>query len=401
MAATLSVSPLLTIGILFFFAKVMGILLKRVGIPTVVGEIIGGMIIGPFAIGGLLNQLFNATIINVDSTVELFSQVAVILIIFSAAAESGMSGLRRAGFEAVLVAIGGAVLPFIMGFYFFFAIGRSLPAAILLGSTMAATSLAVTAQSLSRLEERYGEEVDLIISSAAIDDIVSIIILAVALTILTTGTIQPADVFLIVVGTTVTWFIMLIASLTVIPQFIKVISRLKDESLLESASLAIAFALSSISTLANLSPVVGAYLGGLSMSRTQAREHAMKFTNALNSALGPLFFAVIGAELNFITFFNIYVLLGIIALSAIAVVGKAIGAGIPAMVKFREFQSAFRVGVAMIPRGEVGLVIAGIALQRDILSQSLYAEIIGMVVVTTIIGPIGLERLYHVGRSAR
>ncbi len=194
---------------------------------------------------------------------------------------------------------------------------------------------------------------------------------------------------------------MLIASLTVIPQFIKVISRLKDESLLESASLAIAFALSSISTLANLSPVVGAYLGGLSMSRTQAREHAMKFTNALNSALGPLFFAVIGAELNFITFLNVYVLLGIIALSAIAVVGKAIGAGIPAMVKFREFQRAFRVGVAMIPRGEVGLVIAGIALQRGILSQSLYAEIIGMVVVTTIIGPIGLERLYHVGRSAR
>ncbi len=401
MAASLSVSPLLTIGILFFFAKVMGILLKRVGIPTVVGEIIGGMIIGPFAIGGLLNQLFSATIINVDSTVELFSQVAVILIIFSAAAESGMSGLRRAGFEAVLVAIGGAVLPFIMGFYFFFAIGRSLPAAILLGSTMAATSLAVTSQSLSRLEERYGEEADLIISSAAIDDIVSIIILAVALTILTTGTIQPADVFLIVVGTTVTWFIMLIASLTVIPQFIKVISRLKDESLLESASLAIAFALSSISTLANLSPVVGAYLGGLSMSRTQAREHAMKFTNALKSALGPLFFAVIGAELNFITFLNVYVLLGIIALSAIAVVGKAIGAGIPAMLKFREFQSAFRVGVAMIPRGEVGLVIAGIALQRGILSQSLYAEIIGMVVVTTIIGPIGLERLYHVGRSAR
>ena len=401
MAASLSVSPLLTIGILFFFAKVMGILLKRVGIPTVVGEIIGGMIIGPFAIGGLLNQLFSATIINVDSTVELFSQVAVILIIFSAAAESGMSGLRRAGFEAVLVAIGGAVLPFIMGFYFFFAIGRSLPAAILLGSTMAATSLAVTSQSLSRLEEKYGEEADLIISSAAIDDIVSIIILAVALTILTTGTIQPADVFLIVVGTTVTWFIMLIASLTVIPQFIKVISRLKDESLLESASLAIAFALSSISTLANLSPVVGAYLGGLSMSRTQAREHAMKFTNALNSALGPLFFAVIGAELNFITFLNVYVLLGIIVLSAIAVGGKAIGAGIPAMVKFRDFQSAFRVGVAMIPRGEVGLVIAGIALQRDLLPQSLYAEIIGMVVVTTIIGPIGLERLYHVGRSAR
>lgn len=401
MAASLSLSPLLTIGILFFFAKVMGILLKRVGIPTVVGEIIGGMIIGPFAIGGLLNQLFRTDVINVDSTVELFSQVAVILIIFSAAAESGMSGLRRAGFEAVLVAVGGAVLPFIMGFYFFLAIGRSLPAAILLGSTMAATSLAVTAQSLSRLEEKYGEEVDLVISSAAIDDVVSIIILAVALTILTTGTIQPADVFLIVVGTTITWFIMLIASLTVIPQLIKVISRLRDESLLESASLAIAFALSSISTLANLSPVVGAYLGGLSMSRTQAREHAMKFTNALKSALGPLFFAVIGAELNFITFLNPYVLLGIVVLSAIAVSGKAIGAGIPAMAKFHELRSAFRIGVAMIPRGEVGLVIAGIALQRDLLSQSLYAEIIGMVVVTTIIGPIGLERLYHVGRSAR
>ncbi len=401
MATALDVTPLLTIGILFFFAKIVGILLKRFGVPTVVGEILGGMFIGPYAVGGLINQLFSTNIINVDPTVELFSQIAVILIIFSAAGESGLSGLRRAGFQAVIVAIGGAFLPFFLGFYFFIAIGRSLSVAILLGSTMAATSLAVTAQSLSRLEERYGAEADLIINSAAIDDVVSIIILAVALTILSTGNIGPTDVLLIVVFATATWFIMLVASLTVIPQLIKAISRLRDDSLLESASLAIAFALSSISTIVGLSPVVGAYLGGLSMSSSQAKEHARRFSNTLKNSLGPLFFAVIGAELNFMTFANVYVLLGVVVLTGIAVFGKVVGAGIPTITRFRNLRSAFRVGVAMIPRGEVGLVIAGIALQKDLLSQSLYAEIIGMVMATTIIGPIGLERLYHVGRSTR
>ncbi len=401
MAAELNLTPLLTIGILFFFAKIVGILLKRLGIPSVVGEILGGMLIGPFAVGGLLNSLFGTGIIVIGPTVELFSQVAVIIIIFSAAAESGLAGLRRAGLQAVLVAAGGAFLPFLLGFYFFLILGRSIPVAVLLGSAMAATSLAVTAQSLSRLEEKYGEETNLIINAAAIDDVISIILLAVALTIVnsTQGSIGAFDVFLIALGATATWFIMLIASLTIIPQLIKAISRLRDDSLLESASLAIAFALSSISTIAKLSTVVGAYLAGISMSSSQAREHAQRFGNILKNSLGPLFFAVIGAQLDFMSFADINVVAGITALTGIAVVGKVFGAGILAMPKFRNFSSAMRIGVAMIPRGEVGLVIAGIALQNNLLSQSLYAEIIGMVMATTIIGPIGLEKLYHVGRS--
>lgn len=403
MAAELNVTPLLTIGILFFFAKVVGIVLKRYGIPSVVGEILGGMLIGPYAVGHLLNQLFGTGIIVIDPTVELFSQVAVIIIIFSAAAESGLAGLRKAGYHAVLVAIGGAVLPFILGFYFFLVLGRSIPVAILLGSAMAATSLAVTAQSLSRLSEKYGDETNLIINAAAIDDVISIILLAVALTIVTSTqvSIGPFDVFLIVVGATATWFVMLIASLTIIPQLIKAISRLKDDTLLESASLAIAFALSSISTIARLSTVVGAYLAGISMSSSQAKEHAQRFSNILKNSLGPLFFAVIGAQLDFLSFLNGYVLLGVLALTAIAVFGKVVGAGFLSLPKFRSVSSAIRIGVAMVPRGEVGLVIAGIALQNQLLSQSLYAEIIGMVMATTIIGPIGLEKLYHVGRSPR
>lgn len=410
MAVNALTTPLLTIGILFFFAKITGILLNRLRIPSVVGEIIGGMFIGPFALGGVLNSLLISShvltfeLINVDPTVELFSEVAVILIIFSAAAESGLSGLRRAGFQALLVALGGAVLPFFLGFYFFIFIGRSIPVAILLGSALAATSLAVTAQSLNRIEERYGAEANLIFNAAAIDDVVSIILLAVALTTLTPGVhAAPLDVFIIVLLVTATWFGMLIASLTIIPQIIKAISRLRDDSLLESASLAIAFALSSISTIAGLSPVVGAYLGGLSLSSTQAREHARRFSNILKNSLGPLFFAVIGAQLDFVSFTNPNVLAGIAILTALAVLGKAVGAGLPVLAKFRNLASALRVGVAMIPRGEVGLVIAGIALQHDppLLSQSLYAEIIGMVMATTIIGPIGLERLYHLGRSAR
>jgi Kef-type K+ transport system membrane component KefB len=402
-AVTPLTTPLLTIGVLFFFAKMTGILLKRFGVPTVVGEILGGMLIGPYAVGGLINRLFGAGIITIDSTVELFSQVAVILIIFSAAAENGFSGLRRAGLYALLVAIGGAVLPFFLGFYFFIEIGRSIPVAILLGSTMAATSLAVTAQSLSRLEERYGEETNLIINAAAIDDVVSIILLAVALTIVssTSVSIRPIDVLLVVVGATATWFAMLLASLTIIPQLIKAIARLRDDSLLESASLAIAFALSSISTIAGLSTVVGAYLAGLSMNSSQAREHALRFSNILKNSLGPLFFAVIGAQLNFTSFLSPYVVAGVISLTAIAVFGKAAGAGIFSLLKFRKLAAALRVGVAMIPRGEVGLVIAGIALQQNLLPQSLYAEIMGMVMATTVIGPIGLERLYHVGSSAR
>ncbi len=391
-------SPLLTIGILFFFAKMLGIVAKRFRLPSVIGEILGGAILGPFAIGGYIDSWSGIDLINVDSTVLLFSQVAVVLIIFSAAAENGFSGLRQAGIYAVLVAVGGAILPVILGFYFYIATGKSLAGAILIASTMAATSLAITVQSLERFKEKYGAEANLIFNAAAIDDVISVIILAVALTVLSTGrALSTISVFVIVITATFTWFVMLVASLTIIPQFIKIVARMKDDSLLESASLAVAFAMSSISAFVGLSTVVGAYLGGISMAGSQAREHARRFSNILKDALGPLFFAVIGAELNFANFLDPYTLLGMALLTLIAVLGKVVGAGTPAFVKFKRARSSLRVGMAMVPRGEVGLVIAGIALEQGVVSRSLYAEIIGMVLLTSIIGPILLQRLYHMG----
>ena len=288
--------------------------------------------------------------------------------------------------------------PVILGFYFYIATGKSLAGAILIASTMAATSLAITVQSMERFKEKYGAEANLIFNAAAIDDVISVIILAVALTVLSTGrALSTISVFVIVITATFTWFVMLVASLTIIPQFIKIVARMKDDSLLESASLAVAFAMSSISAFVGLSTVVGAYLGGISMAGSQAREHARRFSNILKDALGPLFFAVIGAELNFANFLDPYTLLGMALLTLIAVLGKVVGAGTPAFVKFKRARSSLRVGMAMVPRGEVGLVIAGIALEQGVVSRSLYAEIIGMVLLTSIIGPILLQRLYHMG----
>ena len=391
-------SPLLTIGILFFFAKVVGLVAKRFHLPSVIGEILGGAILGPYALGGYIDAWSGIDLINVNSTVLLFSQVAVVLIIFSAAAENGLSGLRQAGIYAVVVAVGGAVLPLMLGFYFYIATGRSLAGAILIASTMAATSLAITVQSMERFKEKYGDEANLIFNAAAIDDVVSVIILAVALTVLNSGKgVTTLSVFVIVIVATFTWFVMLIASLTIIPQFIKVVARLKDDSVLESASLAVAFAMSSISAFVGLSTVVGAYLGGISIAGSLAREHARRFSKILKDALGPLFFAVIGAELNFADFFNLYTLLGMALLTLIAVLGKVAGSGATAFLRFRNLRSALRVGVAMVPRGEVGLVIAGIALEQGVVTQSLYGEIIGMVLLTSVIGPILLQRLYHLG----
>ncbi len=391
-------SPLLTIGILFFFSKVVGLLVRRFHLPSVIGEIMGGAIIGPYALGGYIDTWTHIDLIDVNSTVLLFSQVAVVLIIFSAASENGLTGLRQAGIFAALVAIGGAIVPVVLGFYFYIATGRSLAGAILLASTMAATSLAITVQSLERFKEKYGDEANLIFNAAAIDDVVSVIILAVALTVLSTGrALSTFAVFEIIVAATFTWFVMLVASLTIIPQFIKVVARMKDDSLLESASLAVAFAMSSISAYVGLSTVVGAYLGGISMAGSQAREHARRFSGVLKDALGPLFFAVIGAELNLANFLDVYTLLGMMLLTLMAVFGKVAGSGLMSFLKFRNVRSMLRVGVAMVPRGEVGLVIAGIALEQGVVTQSIYAEIIGMVLLTSVIGPILLQRLYHIG----
>jgi len=389
--------PLLTISILFTFSKTVGILFRRISLPSVVGEIIGGVIIGPYALGGALDSVFHTPLLQINSTVLLFSEVAVILIIFSAAAENGLGGLTKTGPHAFLVAVGGAIVPLLLGFYFYIATGKSLAVAILLGSAMTATSLAITAEAMRRIQLEHHDEANLILNAAALDDVVSIVILAVALTILSTGKISASFVFIAAITATLTWFFMLVASITIIPQLMRILSRLRDESLLESSSLAVAFAMSVVSTIAGLTPVIGAYLGGLAMGSSRAREQAMKFSTTLKNAIGPLFFAVIGAELNFVDFLNVDVLYGLVALTVLAVLGKVAGAGIAALPALRNFRKAMRVGTSMIPRGEVGLVIAGIALQQNLVSQTIYAEIIGMVMLTSVIGPLATQRFY--GRS--
>ncbi|MEM3851750.1 MAG: cation:proton antiporter [Methanomassiliicoccales archaeon] len=392
---TPAISFLLTIGILFLFSKTVGILLSRVRIPSVVGEIAGGIIIGPYALGQFLNSLFHTPVMVINGEVSLFSEIAVILIIFSAAAENGMSGLRKAGFAAPLVATFGALTPMLFGIYFYLATGQHFSAALLLGAAMAATSLAVTVEVMQRMKERYETETNLILNASALDDVVSIIVLAVALTIISTGSITVEHVISVTIGTTVTWLLMLLLSVTLIPQFIKILYRLHEDTLIESASLAIAFAMSSISTIVGLTPVVGAYLGGISLGTSNAKEIASRVATVLKNSLGPLFFAVIGAELNISIFLDPAVLIGILVLTAIAVAGKVLGAFFPSLLHLRNARSALMVGVAMIPRGEVGLVIAGIALQDNLLPQSIYAEIIGMIMITTIVGPIWIQRLFE------
>jgi len=181
------------------------------------------------------------------------------------------------------------------------------------------------------------------------------------------------------------WTAMLVASLMIIPRAMNAIKR---PELIESSSLAAAFAMSGISVMVGLSPVVGAYLAGISVGESLVKERARSFSQTLESSLGPLFFATLGAEVPLQEFLNPSIDLGVLIVTSIAVATKALGAMMFSLPFTRKPRDSALIGAMMIPRGEVGLVIAATGYSMGIITPQLYSETVLMIMATTLLGPL-------------
>jgi Kef-type K+ transport system membrane component KefB len=360
--------------LVFASAKLMAELFERLGQPGIVGEILAGVLIGPHVLGWLAPNEFLGTL----------SDLGVMFLLFRVGLEIHASQLMKIGGTALLVALAGVVLPFFMGWGISALWGEPQLESIFTGAAMVATSVGITAQVLASRGLLDTRAARIILAAAVIDDVLGLLVLALV-SGLASGAVNYLDLA-ITAGLAIafTAFVAHFGTRTVRRVVPKLQARMRQAEGEFAVALVLLFALSLLAVYAGVAAIVGAFLAGMALSET-AEGRVTEMTNGVAELLVPFFLVGIGLHFDVSAFGNA----GTLALAAVifvaAVSSKFAGCGLGAIAMGRR--DALRVGVGMVPRGEVGMVVAQIGLNLGVIEQNVYGTIVFMSVATTLIAP--------------
>ena len=364
----------LSMLVVFVSAKLMAELFERFNQPGIVGEILAGIVVGPSVLGLIAPSEF----------LTALSDLGAMFLLFRVGLEVRSSELLKVGGSATLVACSGVVVPFLMGWGIMLLWGSPSNEAIFVGASMVATSVGITAQVLSAKGLLHAISSKIILAAAVIDDVLGLLVLAVVSS-LTHGTINILALSMtavLAVGFTV------IVAKWGTHAMGKVVPHVDQKLRVGEAQFALAmsllFALSVAAVYIGVATIVGAFLAGLALAESTG-SRVRDLAHGVTELLVPFFLAGIGLHVSLAAFSTpSNAMLAVVILLA-AVVSKFIGCGLGAWGLGRA--DALRVGVGMIPRGEVGMVVAQIGLGFGIISQNVYGVVVFMSVATTIIAP--------------
>lgn len=377
----------------------MAELFHRMKLPIVLGELLAGIIVGPYALGGL--YLINGQpLVALDETVMQVGEIAAIVILFTAGLHITPREFLRGGAAAFTVGSIGVIMPFFVGYYVFIAYGVEVLQATLIATALTATSIAISIQVLTELGRIRSPEARLILGAAIVDDILAIAVLSVVTTMVQTGNLTPniMDITLLILKILGIFAALLLATIFIIPRVLHVEKLWKSKGSVEGITTASFFAAAGIAAAVGLSPIVGSFAVGMAVASTRVIKQIEDYVSKLEIIFAPLFFAIIGAQVDLRGInVNVLYLAGIII--AVAILTKLAGCGIPAMIFLRDKDKAMKVGIGMISRGEVGLIVAGVGVSSGVLSNDIYTAVIIMIASTTIITPVWLKMSYRNSRQ--
>jgi Kef-type K+ transport system membrane component KefB len=386
---------IISLGILLFAAKLMAELFHRIRLPVVLGELLAGIIVGPFAIGGL--PLFNGgPLVVLDETVRHIGEIAAIVILFVAGLHITPREFLRGGAASFTVGSIGVIVPFFVGYYVFTAFGIEALQSMLVATALTATSIAISIQVLTELGRMHSKEARLILGAAIVDDILAIAALSVVTTMVQTGNIAPdvVEITLLILYILGIFAALLVGAVFIVPRILHVERLWKSKGSIEGLVTAAFFAAAGIAAFAGLSPIVGAFAVGMAVASTRVIKQIEEYVGKLEIIFAPLFFAIIGAQVD-LRGVNLTVLYLTGVIVAVAVGTKLVGCGLPAMLFLKNRGKSMKVGIGMVSRGEVGLIVAGVGASAGALSADIYTAVIIMVAATTIITPIWLKMAYR------
>jgi Kef-type K+ transport system membrane component KefB len=379
---------LLALFIALLAAKLAAELFERIRQPAVVGEIIAGIIIGP----ALLN------IVQPTGALDALAEIGVIFLLFTVGLETRPSDIFKVGRTATVVAVMGVAVPFVAGWGLLsFWPGYSWIEAIFLGAAMVATSVGITARVLSGMGLIAAEASRVILAAAVIDDVIGLLVLAVVSS-LATGHVDYLHIGLIaLMAIAFTMLIMAFGS-RVVNRFKQPVDNLRIDHSLLMFALVLCFGLAVVANLIGIAGIIGAFLAGVALSEATDGTRLHQQSQALTEFTTPFFLVAIGMKLNLTIFLSAPVVVLSSVVIALAIITKFIGCGLGAIGMGRR--RAIQVGVGMIPRGEVGIVVAQIGLAMAAVSDVIYGVVLAMSVITTLVAPPFIKLAFAAERAS-
>lgn len=367
---------LLKIAIVLLTAKLCGYLATKVKLPEAFGALLGGILIGPiFGIASFSEDL------------KLLGDLGVIFLLFLAGLETNLEELKRVGIPSFVIALIGVIVPLFLGYWISILYGYSKMTALFLGGTLTATSVGLTTSILIEMKKLHTKEGTAILASAVIDDVLGIIVLAIIIAIKKSGHISLKELSILGGEIVIYFALSYLLGSPLIKRALSLAGRIDIPEALTAISIALTLIFAYLAEEVKIASITGAYLAGLIISKTPEAQRIVSKANTLAFSLFvPVFLVGIGLNTNIFSLSKagMFTLIYFI----IAVLTKILGCGLGALATKRfTFKEALKIGIGMIPRMEVGLVIANMALTEKIFDDSAFTTAVAMTLLTTIITP--------------
>lgn len=373
--------------LVFGGAKLGAEIFERLGQPAIVGEILAGFIIGPGVLAWISpNQVLTA-----------LADLGVMFLLFRVGLEVRSSELMRVGGTAMLVAVLGVVLPFLAGWGILSASGAPRIEAFFVGAAMVATSVGITAQVLAHKGLLKLTASRIILAAAIIDDVLGLLVLAIVSS-MAKGKVDAVELALTALAAAGFTFVVAKWGTTAVGAIVpRVSARLQSQEAQFNVALVLLFALALLATSAGVAAIIGAFLAGMALAESTSKR-VCDLVHGVTEFLLPFFLAGIGIHLDLRTLAQpgALILTSVIVMAAVAT--KFIGCGLGAFSL--GWADAARVGVGMVPRGEVGMVVAQIGLGLGVIPNQVYADVVLMAILTTIIAPPLITLAFRNARAA-
>ena len=409
-------SVLLSIALMLLVAKLGGELFTKAGQPAVLGELTGGVLLGALSLFGVtwIDQL------RADAVVAALAEMGVIILLFEVGLESNLGEMKSVGWSSLFVATLGVVAPFFLGWGVaaYFIPGAPALAHVFIGATLCATSVGITARVLRDLGKLQTREARIVLGAAVIDDVMGLLILAVvAGSIRATNagaSLALADVLLIALKSIAFLASAILVGRYVVPHLFRGAARMQSGGVLVSSAVAFCFLLAWAAAGVGLAPIVGAFAAGLVLDEIhfesfvrRGERRVSELLAPVSALLVPVFFVLMGLRVDLRAFARVETLGFAAVLTAVAILGKqacslgVVGRGV----------NRLAVGLGMIPRGEVGLIFAGIGAtltlpveggaSAPVVDAATFGAVVIMVLVTTLVTPPALKWALRERRGAR
>ncbi|MEW6734706.1 MAG: cation:proton antiporter [Acidobacteriota bacterium] len=373
---------LLSLFIIFAAAKLSAEIFERLKQPAVVGEILAGVLIGPSVLG----------LVNQTEVTRALAEIGVILLLFTVGLEVNPKAILKVGKNALLIAVLGVILPFVAGYCLLTLWGAPTIERFFLGAAMVATSVGITARVLAAMNKLSTKASQIILAAAVIDDILGLLVLGVVSS-MAKGKINYVEI-IITATLSIGFTLFILFAGTKIAQKTKPqVDYLRIGHAFFIVGLILCFGLSLLATIAGVAGIIGAFLAGMALAEVSEDTDLHHQTGAVMEFLLPFFLVGIGLQLELSVFRNGSVIILALLTTLIAVMTKLIGCGLPAISYGKR--TALQIGMGMVPRGEVGIIVAQLGLSLGVLSGALYGIVVFMAVATTLIAPPFLIPLFR------